>query len=149
MNSGGSSSRPYRKLEPAPAQPVNHTRAEAQRSELRAVQFDHREEIKDYTPIEACRPAKGRARSARSAAAAAATTTTTIPVVPLPQEPEEKKKRERGLREVVLESPGAVHVAVTATHRTHAGQNRAAAAARAAVSSHIQTRPETGTSIGN
>lgn len=49
----GSSSRPYRKLEPAPAQQANKPRAGAQRPELRTVQFDYREGIKDYVPIEA------------------------------------------------------------------------------------------------
>lgn len=49
----GSSSRPYRKLEPAPAQAANKPRPGAQRPELRTVQFDYREGIKDYTPLEA------------------------------------------------------------------------------------------------
>jgi hypothetical protein len=49
----GSSSRPYRKLEPAPAQSATKPRGNAQRPELRTVQFDYREGIKDYIPIEA------------------------------------------------------------------------------------------------
>lgn len=48
----GGSSRPYRKLEPAPAQSANKPRAGAQRPELRTVQFDYREGIKDYVPLE-------------------------------------------------------------------------------------------------
>ena len=55
----GSSSRPYRKLEPAPAQSASKPRgggggaAATQRPELRTVQFDYREGIKDYVPLEA------------------------------------------------------------------------------------------------
>jgi hypothetical protein len=49
----GSSSRPYRKLEPAPTTPAVKPRPPpAARPELRTVQFNYREGIKDYMAIE-------------------------------------------------------------------------------------------------